>query len=521
MLHTDYLIVGAGLAGSALAFLLQKSGANVLLTELKDAEGKDKLCAGIMVLRAITHFQRIYGRESPEQLNLFPLHFLTKLFFGEEYTRPLEISTVVRKKLDDFCLKQYLELQGRLADRLRLIRIGAEEHIAEFRDMRENRTVQVSYGALIGADGAFSAVRRLMTGRRQHTVTVLQGTVDFLRSDVVMAFPPADIGYCWYIPRKEDATVGCGLSHLTVPKCMERLRAFCEDLHLEMPPLRGAPLPAGDDVLLQCGPDILLIGDAAGLCDAITGGGIHYALESALAVAEQLLKGIPYGESMASSLEELARSAHLAPCYSFMLSLKTARDISSGAKKPARQEEDPLIWVDRKDRETGSGPKLRTHEIGRLHRAFSVFILDPQQKRILLQKRAPGKYHSGGLWSNACCSHPRVGETTEEAVLKRLAAELGFTPDTEEKKSLAHCGSFIYRADFGALSEHEVDHVYTFLTDPDTFRMDAFAPEEIEALRWMSVSDMEERLAEHPEEFSAWFAPAWRLARASLSPAAD
>ncbi|MCR5295212.1 MAG: isopentenyl-diphosphate Delta-isomerase [Lachnospiraceae bacterium] len=198
-----------------------------------------------------------------------------------------------------------------------------------------------------------------------------------------------------------------------------------------------------------------------------------------------------------------------------------AHDISSGAKENARQEEDMLIWVDRADRETGSGPKLRTHEIGQLHRAFSVFILDPQQKRILLQKRAAGKYHSGGLWSNACCSHPRVGETTEEAVLKRLAVELGFTPDAEEKRSLTRCGSFIYHADFGPLSEHEVDHVYTCFTDPDTFRMDAFSPEEIEALRWMDVSDMERHLAEHPEEFSAWFAPAWKLARAALSPAGE
>lgn len=178
--------------------------------------------------------------------------------------------------------------------------------------------------------------------------------------------------------------------------------------------------------------------------------------------------------------------------------------------------EDMLIWVDESDKEIGSGPKLYTHEIAQLHRAFSVFIVDPERKFMLLQKRALAKYHSGGLWTNACCSHPRVGETLKEAIRSRLAFELGMNLDDKTEEALTYCGSFSYRADFGDLSEHELDHVYLCAIHPDRIRTDCFNRDEIDSLRWILIAELEKRMKEHPEEFTAWFAPAFELVRPNL-----
>lgn len=173
--------------------------------------------------------------------------------------------------------------------------------------------------------------------------------------------------------------------------------------------------------------------------------------------------------------------------------------------------EDILIWVDESDMEIGSGAKLYTHEIAQLHRAFSVFILDPECRSMLLQRRAVSKYHSGGLWSNACCSHPRLKESMKEAIRNRLRFELGIDMDQKMETTLDYCGSFIYRADFGTLSEHELDHVYACRVDPDSFPIDNFNRDEIEALKWIGLSELDQLMKDHPEKFSAWFSPALQL----------
>jgi isopentenyl-diphosphate delta-isomerase len=164
---------------------------------------------------------------------------------------------------------------------------------------------------------------------------------------------------------------------------------------------------------------------------------------------------------------------------------------------------DLLILVDENDRQIGAAPKLRAHQEALLHRAFSVFLFD-RDGRMLLTRRAPGKYHSGGLWTNACCSHPRDGETLAEAVPRRLAEELGVSdcPCRE-------VGSFVYRADFAnGLTEHELDHVFVGEwsqgVTPD--------PLETSEIAWWPVEEIQRQLNDHPERFTAWFAPAFALA---------
>ena len=154
-----------------------------------------------------------------------------------------------------------------------------------------------------------------------------------------------------------------------------------------------------------------------------------------------------------------------------------------------------LIAVDANDRETGRVEKMRAHRTGVLHRAFSIFVFD-RADRVLLQRRARGKYHSGGLWSNTCCSHPRAGESLLDAAHRRLCDEMGFDCGLEA------VFSFVYRATLDAgLVEHEVDHVLVgrFVGTP--------APDEreVEDWRWVTVPALQSQLAANPAAYTAWF----------------
>ena len=157
---------------------------------------------------------------------------------------------------------------------------------------------------------------------------------------------------------------------------------------------------------------------------------------------------------------------------------------------------DKLIWVDLFDNEIGSGEKLETHVKNQLHRAFSLFIV--YDGKMLIQKRALGKYHSGGLWANACCSHPRFGESLPDAVQKRMEEELGIAKGSCEPEELFW---FNYFSHSEGLSEYDIDHV--FLTDyhgemnPD--------PDEIMELRWVSLEDLKREMEDVPQTFSTWF----------------
>ena len=138
--------------------------------------------------------------------------------------------------------------------------------------------------------------------------------------------------------------------------------------------------------------------------------------------------------------------------------------------------------------------KLEAHEKGLLHRAFSVFIFNPEGK-VLLQKRAAGKYHSGGLWTNSCCGHPRPDEPTLSAATRRLREEMNIIADLREK------GKFIYKATLDkGLVEHELDHVFTGISLQDP-RPD---PNEAEDWMWADLAELREKIQKEPELYTAW-----------------
>ncbi|MEK7510284.1 MAG: isopentenyl-diphosphate Delta-isomerase [Patescibacteria group bacterium] len=157
--------------------------------------------------------------------------------------------------------------------------------------------------------------------------------------------------------------------------------------------------------------------------------------------------------------------------------------------------EETVILVDEQDREIGTEEKIETHRKGTLHRSFSIFILNSKGE-MLLQQRAKGKYHSGGLWSNACCGHPRPGEATGQAARRRLKEEMGF--DCELKEIF----QFIYKVELDHdLWEHEFDHVYKGMFNGEM----VLNPQEVMNFRWIDKESLQRDVREHPEKYSAWF----------------
>lgn len=179
------------------------------------------------------------------------------------------------------------------------------------------------------------------------------------------------------------------------------------------------------------------------------------------------------------------------------------------AADPAR--DDMLILVDGLDCETGAATKIQAHVDGTLHRAFSVVLVRDGEDgpELMLAKRSMMKYHSGGLWANSCCSHPRVGEGVLEAAYRRVPEELGC--GAEDLRELC---AFVYRAGVGnGLVEHECDHVVIGRCAGDINPNPAEASE----VRWVGFDDLAAELAGEPEKFAAWAPIVFTLTMADIA----
>jgi isopentenyl-diphosphate delta-isomerase len=157
-------------------------------------------------------------------------------------------------------------------------------------------------------------------------------------------------------------------------------------------------------------------------------------------------------------------------------------------------QRDKVVTVNEQDEQLGILDKLEAHEKGVLHRAFSVFIVNSNND-LLLQQRAAHKYHSPGLWSNTCCSHPMPGEDTKDAAHRRLREEMGFNCNLEFMFTLRYC------SDVGNnLTENEMDHVFigTYNGPVNT------NPEEVQDHKFVSIERLLQETTEHPQLFTAW-----------------
>lgn len=154
-----------------------------------------------------------------------------------------------------------------------------------------------------------------------------------------------------------------------------------------------------------------------------------------------------------------------------------------------------VILVDENGDEVGIEEKIKAHREGKLHLAFSIFIFN-NSGEILLQRRAKSKYHSGGLWTNTCCSHPRPGEKVEEAAHRRLRGEMGFDCNLEKVFSL------IYKVNLDHnLTEYEFDHVFVGKYGGDINPNRS----EVHGFKWVRLGTLKEDMEKHPKNYTAWF----------------
>lgn len=154
-----------------------------------------------------------------------------------------------------------------------------------------------------------------------------------------------------------------------------------------------------------------------------------------------------------------------------------------------------VILVDKKDNEIGREEKIKAHREGKLHRSFSIFLFN-RRGELLIQKRATSKYHSPGLWSNTCCSHPGPGRKLEDEAKRRLKEEMGIV-----ESDLKEVFSFTYNLKVGDLIEHEFDHIfwgkYEGNPKPD--------PAEVESWKWVNLRELKKDIKEKPGKYTAWF----------------
>jgi len=154
-----------------------------------------------------------------------------------------------------------------------------------------------------------------------------------------------------------------------------------------------------------------------------------------------------------------------------------------------------VILLDKDNQEVGYEEKIKAHKENKLHMAFSVFVFNSKNE-LLIQKRHNDKYHSKGLWSNSCCSHPRKGELIEEAAHRRLKEEMGFSCELQK------IGSFHYNVELeDGLWENEIDYVFIGKYDGEVNVDES----EVEEYRWISLKNLEEDIKKNPLKYTYWF----------------
>jgi len=163
--------------------------------------------------------------------------------------------------------------------------------------------------------------------------------------------------------------------------------------------------------------------------------------------------------------------------------------------------EEHIILLNDRGQRVGQAEKLWVHQQGLLHEAFSIMIMNTKGE-MLLQKRAADKYHSAGLWTNACCSHPRYGERLEDAVQRRMQEELGFVCKVRKIDEFV----YMFKDPVSGLIEHEWDHIFKGTYDGAV----NFNPKEIAQVRWATISQIAEELSLQPDRFTYWFRVWWQ-----------
>jgi len=280
MTSIDVLIVGGGPAGSTLGYLLQKNGHSCCIVE-KYAFPREKLCGGLLTQKTVSLIENIYG-----EIN-FPCEGITSninLFLGThkitDVTADSKFYLVERYDFDYYLIKKYQEISGLLYENSKVTSIDLINNIAVINDEEK-----VAYKILVGADGANSQIRKYIDGDFRANVACLECNYpsENIIEGVSIYLSFVRYGYAWRFAKKNHYTVGIGGMVKKNKKLKEIFASFLKSVNIEIKEneIKGAMVPCGKYVKTPCKDNILLIGDAAGFVDSITGEGIYFALLSA------------------------------------------------------------------------------------------------------------------------------------------------------------------------------------------------------------------------------------------------
>jgi flavin-dependent dehydrogenase len=283
MKHYNTIIIGAGLAGCTLGYLLRIEKKNVLIIEKQNIKAKNKLCGGLLTNKSYDLLNKIYGNKNIIKLPI-TRHNKVTIVNNDIMFEIKDINTysLYRKELDDFVLNSYIKHGGEILDNVtydsldfdnNVIKIGNEEY---------------SFDNVVGADGIFSQLRFDITKRRQKNNFALEILDDNIKEQTVnITFMNNFKGYGWVIPNKDHTLIGIG-NVVGNSKIDDDIDEYLDKLKIKNVKKRGAFLPRGNDIFLSYKSNVFFIGDSAGLISPITGEGIYYALYSAYILSKNM-----------------------------------------------------------------------------------------------------------------------------------------------------------------------------------------------------------------------------------------
>lgn len=303
-LTTDNLIIGAGPAGITAGIILHKAGRDTLVLERLNLKTKDKLCGGILMPMVLEELEAIFQTDMHHLIAQDNINIDVINSKGQTI-HPFDLGnlyTVNRRDFDLYLATSYTQQGGKLFDNIFVKNIDLENHISQCFDQKNKEELTIHFSKLIAADGASSPTRYLLTKTAARVIPSLETYVNNSYSDKFLMQLSDDFqGYAWYIPQGKTANIGCGYYDnqglITKDILEEHLFSFANYLGVKIQNYRAATIPCGNDIYLQKG-DCYFIGDAAGLIDPVSCGGIQSAVYSAKLLTECLLQKQNYSQTI-------------------------------------------------------------------------------------------------------------------------------------------------------------------------------------------------------------------------------
>lgn len=280
----DVIVIGAGIAGITFGYLMKKANKKVLIIDKLKLSNKNKLCGGLLTEKSYELLCSIFNIDTKKLI-------ITKnekcIINNNENILNIELETfsIYRKELDNYILKEYLNIGGELIDETQYKNLNLNNNTIEI----NNNKYQYDY--LVGADGVLSQLRKEITGNFQKKNFALEITHNQPNKNLEIFFFNNFKGYGWIIPNNSNNVIGIGEVSEKI-KIEDAFNSYLKKINIKEHNVRGAFLPTGNDIYL-CYKNVFFIGDSAGLISPITGEGIYYALASAKLLSENLNKNYP------------------------------------------------------------------------------------------------------------------------------------------------------------------------------------------------------------------------------------